>query len=261
MELAHKGTIFLDEISEMDLMGQVRLLRVLEERVISRIGDDRVIPVDVRIVAASNKNLKKLVEEGKFRVDLYYRLNVLMLKIPPLREREGDIQILTDRFIQHFGELNKKQIEMSREAMEVMVRYPWRGNVRQLRNFCERLVIISNKRTVGREFVIQQLNDSYFEVIGSDFGQKNGGEDGKGDRKADIEDRSGNAGTAVYSTIEEAEKRPAVLPMTRDSEEKQRLLEALNNAKGNRELAARLMGISKTSLWRRMKKFGIEERY
>lgn len=262
LELAHKGTIFLDEISEMDLMGQIRLLRVLEERVISRIGDDRVIPVDVRIVAASNKNLKNLVEEGKFRVDLYYRLNVLMLKIPPLRERDGDIKILTDHFIQHFGELNKKQIELSREAMEVMDRYPWRGNVRQLRNFCERLVIISNKRTVDREFVIQQLNDSYFEVIESDFGQADGEADKRTDKKAGRKaDMAAAAETAVHSAPKEPEKRPSVLGSSGDSEEKQRLLEALNQAKGNREQAAKLMGISKTSLWRRMKKFGIEEQY
>lgn len=270
MELAHKGTIFLDEISEMDLMGQVRLLRVLEERVISRIGDDRVIPVDVRIVAASNKNLKKLVEEGKFRVDLYYRLNVLMLKIPPLREREGDIEILTDRFIQHFGELNKKQIEVSREAMDVMVHYPWRGNVRQLRNFCERLVIISNKRTVERGFVIQQLNDSYFEVIGSDLEQA----DSSGSSHTDTAKRkeegleTGSRKEKGREPVrreqtdgEEREKRRTLLAKAGDSEEKQRLLEALNQAKGRRDVAAELMGISKTSLWRRMKKFGIEERY
>jgi len=231
LELAHKGTIFLDEISEMDLMGQVRLLRVLEERVISRLGDDRVIPVDLRIIAASNKNLRKLVEEGKFREDLYYRLNVLMLKIPPLRERGEDIRILAEQFLQRFGERNKKQVELNKAAMQVLEHYHWKGNVRQLRNFCERLVIISDQRVLGADFVTRQLNDSYFEKL--------------------------EKVTAEAPVLPEAEP----LTPAPEGDERQKILEALNQVGGRREAAAELLHMSKTSLWRRMKKYGIAERY
>ena len=256
LEQANKGTIFLDEISEMEPMGQVRLLRVLEERVISRIGDDRVIPVDVRIIAASNKNLRSLVEEGKFREDLYYRLNVLMLRVPPLREREGDIRLLADEFIRHFGELNKKRIELEESAYRVMERYPWKGNVRQLRNFCERLVIIANERVVDGTFVIQQLNDSYFEVL----------EDGEAVKEdGGFTDHEHSSSAPLPSGTDPC--LPAALDSKADGkdsrweQEKARLVDALNQAKGRREEAAELLGISKTSLWRKMKKYGVMEKY
>lgn len=238
LELANKGTIFLDEISEMDLLGQVRLLRVLEERVITRVGDDRVLPVDVRIVAASNKNLKELVEVGKFREDLYYRLNVLMLKIPPLRERKQDIVLLTEEFLHHFGEINKKQIELTEEAMKRIEQYKWKGNVRQLRNFCERLVIIANKRVVGERFVIIQLNDSFFEFL-PETNEINSEEN----QNSDSEEKTFHIGNLE------------------NEREKEAVLKALNAAQGKREKAAELLGISKTSLWRKMKKHQIEERY
>lgn len=237
LELAHKGTIFLDEISEMDPMGQIRLLRVLEERVISRIGDDRVIPVDLRIIAASNKNLQELAEQGKFREDLYYRLNVLMLQIPPLRERIGDVRLLTDYFLKHFGELNKKQVWLDAGSYRALENCPWRGNVRQLRNFCERLVIIAPARQLDEAFVVRQLNNSCF--------QKKQ-EPGEPSAAENPERESGLSENDVSK---------------RESEEKRRIMEVLNHVGGRREAAAAELNISKTSLWRKMKKYNILEKY
>lgn len=142
-ELADKGTIFLDEISEMSYTLQGRLLRVLAERSIRRIGHDKVIPVDVRIIAASNKDMEKLVEEKKFREDLFYRLDVLRLPIPPLRERKEDIPILMERFISYYDQknhLNKHMIDP--EIFPILEKRSWPGNVRQLRNLCERISVI-----------------------------------------------------------------------------------------------------------------------
>lgn len=288
IEQANQGTLFLDEISEMDPLGQVRLLRVLAERTITRVGDDKVIPVHVRIIAASNKNLKKLVEEGKFREDLYYRLNVLMLKIPALRERRGDVALLAEYYLHHFGDLNKKHIELTDEAMDAMERYPWSGNVRQLRNFCERLVIISMTRIVDREFVVRQLNDSFFESMETaekdSAPEKNsrklagGREEGCTVWEADSRTANRNmengkngyaVGTAEHEYTESREngqdpelRRPQNPEFPRETfSEYDRILDALNRAGGNRGEAAELLGMSKTSLWRRMKKFNISEKY
>lgn len=140
-ELANKGVIFLDEIGDMPLYLQVKLLRVLQERKIIRIGSNQVIPVDVRIVAATNKNLKEMIEKKQFREDLYYRLNVIPLKIAPLRERTEDIRDLVLHFAGRYaGLLEKKLVSISEEAMDRMCRYPWYGNVRELENTVEFMV-------------------------------------------------------------------------------------------------------------------------
>lgn len=142
-ELAHKGTIFLDEISEMSYSLQGRLLRVLEERSIMRLGHDKIIPIDVRIIAASNQNLEKLVEDKKFRQDLFYRLDVLRLEIPPLRNRVSDIPDLMNNFISHFDKHNKVPRHMiDPSVFPYLQSLSWPGNVRQLRNLCERLSTI-----------------------------------------------------------------------------------------------------------------------
>ncbi len=140
-ELANKGVIFLDEIGDMPLYLQVKLLRVLQERKIIRIGSNRVIPVDVRILAATNKNLKEMIEKKQFREDLYYRLNVIPLKIAPLRERKEDIRDLVLHFAGRYaGLLEKKLVSISEEAMDCLCRYPWYGNVRELENTVEFMV-------------------------------------------------------------------------------------------------------------------------
>lgn len=234
IELADKGTIFLDEISEMDLQGQVRLLRVIEERVITKVGDDRVIPVDVRIIAASNKSLIKLVKEGKFREDLYYRLNVLTLRIPPLRSRGEDILLLADDFLARYGSLASKTLELTREARELLLSYSWPGNVRQLRNFCERLVVVSNRRKVDGEMIRRQLTDIY----------------------GDEEEPHTNL--QEVSPPETAQERGL---SEREQREREQLIQALNSCRGSRTEAAAALGIGRTSLWRKMKKYHLEERY
>jgi transcriptional regulator of acetoin/glycerol metabolism len=140
-ELADGGTILLDEIGEMPLDMQVKLLRVLEEGFITRLGGKRTIPVDVRIIASTNKDLEKEVESGKFRKDLYYRLNVLPLYVPPLKDRKSDIRILTDYFMNKISkDLNKNTVHISEENLELMERYDWPGNIRELQNVIELMI-------------------------------------------------------------------------------------------------------------------------
>jgi transcriptional regulator with PAS, ATPase and Fis domain len=142
-ELAHQGTIFLDEIGEMDLNLQTRLLRVLESREVMRIGGDSMIHIDIRIIAATNKDLWKLVETGGFRRDLYYRLNALPIQVPPLRERRDDILFLLEHLKRQVG----VELAMTAEAEGLLVRYPWHGNVRELKNCAEYLAFLE-KRTI-----------------------------------------------------------------------------------------------------------------
>ena len=143
-EIAHGGTIFLDEIGEMPLSVQVKLLRVLEEREIMRVGGSAKINVDVRVIAATNKNLEREVEQGRFRRDLFYRLKVLSILIPPLRERREDIPLLMNTFIEQFcRENNRSFAGIDDEAMEIMKNYDWPGNVRELRNLAESMVVLS----------------------------------------------------------------------------------------------------------------------
>lgn len=143
-ELAHKGTIFLDEIGEMSLSIQAKLLRVLQEREFERVGGTETIRVDVRIVAATNKNLERSIEEGAFREDLYYRINVVELLLPPLRDRKEDIPALIDHIIKSSSlEHNKPINGFTREAKDVLESYDWPGNIRELKNICERAVLMS----------------------------------------------------------------------------------------------------------------------
>jgi two-component system response regulator HydG len=147
-EQADHGSLFLDEISEMPLTLQVKLLRVIQEREITRVGGEEVIPVDVRLIAATNKDLFQLVEKKRFREDLYYRLNVVQLEIPPLRERREDIPLLAQHFLELFSQKNRKEIKgFTPAAMDLMIRHGWPGNVRELMNAVERGVVL------GRDFL------------------------------------------------------------------------------------------------------------
>jgi DNA-binding NtrC family response regulator len=149
-ELAHGGTLFLDEIGEAPLSTQVKLLRVLEEREIMRLGGAQPIKVDVRVVAATNRPLRAEVEEGTFRADLYFRLNVLQIYLPPLRERPEDIPLLVRRFVQEFSALHDRPFHgISAEAMQILMEYPWPGNVRELRNLVESMVVLAPGREIG----------------------------------------------------------------------------------------------------------------
>ncbi len=143
-EMAHRGTMFLDEVGEMSLTTQVKLLRVLQEGVIERLGGNLPIEVDVRIIAATNADLGALVAEGRFREDLYYRLNVINLELPPLRDRDQDVVLLANYFLQIYNKKNNKQLEgFEGPALEALLRYAWPGNVRELENAVERAVVLS----------------------------------------------------------------------------------------------------------------------
>jgi transcriptional regulator with PAS, ATPase and Fis domain len=170
-EMAHRGTIFLDEISEMDTYGQSRLLRVLQEKQVMRLGDNKYIPVDVRVIAATNKNLLKAVEAGQFREDLLYRLKVLTINIPPLRKRKDDIRYLAQHFLVYYTNLyQKRNVEITEKAYSQLTTYEWRGNVRELMHFIERLVVISKNNIVSEQEMKEQLNENVFKI--SDISEK-----------------------------------------------------------------------------------------
>lgn len=220
-ELAHTGTIFLDEISEMSPKLQARFLRVLQEKEVVRIGDDRVIPVDVRVIAASNRNLYEQVRKGEFREDLYYRLCVLQLEIPPLRKRMEDIADLVKFFIDEKSrKLGKTVSDISLEALSKMVFYQWPGNVRQLENIVERSVVLCKGREIGIDIITEAMSGLFFplkeEVL-----------------QNSVED-TGNAGVLKHIEDEIIKK-------------------VLEETKGNKALAAEKLGISITTLWRRLK--------
>ena len=206
-ELAHEGTIFLDEISEIPLSLQGRLLRVLQESEVMRLGHDRVIPINIRVICATNRNLKTLVSAKAFREDLYWRLNVLNLKIPPLRERREDTPILIEYFLHSFS----KTVSISNPVMELLTQYAWPGNVRELENFCERLAVIAGNEKLTVSAVKKLL---------------------------DIDEISVNSEVPDKITVKELEPE---------------IQAALEKAGGNMGLAAELLGIHRTTLWRRIK--------
>jgi DNA-binding NtrC family response regulator len=159
-ELANTGTIFLDEIGDVPLATQVKLLRVLEEREITRVGGTQTIPVDVRVVAATNNPLRDGIEEGRFRADLYYRLNVLSIYLPPLRERREDIPILVRQFITELSRQHDRPFKgISPEALDKLVQYAWPGNVRELRNLVESMVVLAPGREIGPADIPRQIRE------------------------------------------------------------------------------------------------------
>ena len=150
-DLANEGTIFLDEVADMSLKAQAKVLRILQEKKFERVGGNKLIPTDVRVLAATNKDLEKEMEEGRFRQDLYYRLNVIPLRIPPLRDRKEDIPLLADRFLKDFalkeGEPEKRVTD---EVIAVLMGHQWPGNVRELKNIIERLVIMTPTDVIAK---------------------------------------------------------------------------------------------------------------
>lgn len=180
-ELAHGGTLFLDEISELSLTVQPKLLRFIEEKTFYRVGGTHPIQVDVRIIAATNKNLEELVDKNLFRQDLYYRLSVMKISIPPLRERPADIKPLAEYFIRHYSqEFNKEILGISDEALIMLEKYPWRGNVRELKNCIERAVMICDEKIIGPQHILlspkmqaeKMTSKSLADKIASTFAEK-----------------------------------------------------------------------------------------
>ncbi len=219
---ANKGSIFLDEIGEIAQPIQAKLLRVIQEREIQRVGGDRPVGVDVRILAATNRDLKKEVEAGRFREDLYYRLNVVSVLVPPLRDRPEDIPLLAQFFLGRFAEKNRKRMKgFTPSAMDHLVRCPWPGNVRELENAVERAVILS----VG-EYVTDRELPAY------DAGA------------------SDASGAAAHASAAGLAGRPL------DDVEREVILATLGECGGNKSEAARVLGITRATLHKKLKKYG-----
>jgi len=215
---AEGGSLFLDEVSEMSPAMQVKLLRVLQERELTRVGGAEVIKVNVRLIAASNKDLKKEMEKGRFREDLFYRLNVVGLNVPPLRERKEDIPMLAQHFLQQFVVQNSKKIKgLTPQAMEKLLKYSWPGNIRELMNAIERAVVLSRKEYLDAEELVLMMADNSVDV--------------KTTQNRSLEN----------SPLEEVEK------MT--------ILEAINACSGNKSEAARRLGITRKTLRKKLEKY------
>ncbi len=224
-EMAHGGTLFLDEISEIEPSVQVKLLRVLEERRFERVGGVDTVEVDIRIVAATNRDLRKYVEEGKFREDLFYRLDVVEIKMPPLKERGGDIALLCNRFMKEFAEVNARPVSrIAPEAAAILQAYSWPGNVRELRNTIEKMVVLARGDTLAVE-----------------------------DVPANIRDEARLNGVSGVSAAPAPAPAADFAPTESLAEvEKRKILAALDAAGGNRSKAAIALGISRRTLHRKL---------
>jgi two-component system response regulator AtoC len=214
LEAANKGTIFLDEIGEMPLSMQVKLLRFVEERSFLRVGGVKPISVDLRLIAASNRDLKELVAAGAFREDLYYRLNVVMIPLPPLRARSDDIPLLIRHFLEKYSQTFGKEIEgVSSEVLEILSRYPFPGNVRELENIIERAVALTDETELSTR-----------------------------DLPSDLRELS------ISSLDPQA-------CLSLEEKEKQYITEVLIKTNHNKSLAADILGLPRTTLWRKMKRY------
>lgn len=245
-EIAHKGTIFLDEIDSTPEEVQTRLLRVLQEKEVMRLGGDRILPVDVRVVAAAGRDLSLAVQEGKFRADLYFRLNVLRLEIPPLRQRLEDISLLLQFFISLFAKRHRlTPVSIPSEYMQSLITYPWPGNVRQLRNFAERLVM--NCSMSDTTLTLEQLRQELYQfaAIQPVTIQPPADTDHVTEAKEEIDPPT------------QSDLKSQVRNTTHQSE-KSMIKEALENSRFNKGKAAKTLGISRTTLWRKMKEYGLE---
>ncbi|MGA4643412.1 sigma-54-dependent transcriptional regulator [Limisphaera sp. 4302-co] len=224
-EQAHGGTLFLDEIGEIDATLQIKLLRFLGERTFERVGSNKTLTADVRLIAATNKDLARMVREGKFREDLYFRLRVVEIRLPPLRERREDIPLLAHRFLREFAAENQKPVrDFTVDAMEALLKYSWPGNVRELRTAIEHAVVLCR----GDRITLRDLPASVREAV----------------------------------VVPVPAPAPAALPtadLTLKDAERELILRALRETGGNRSLAARKIGISRRTLYRKLKQYQIED--
>ncbi len=226
-EYAHRGTIFLDEISNMPPSLQVKLLRVLQEREFERIGDNQSIQVDVRVIAATNKDLRELVEQEKFREDLYYRLNVIPITIPPLRERRSDIPLLASYFAMKYSKLNNVSPKnFTLPAIRILQNYSWPGNIRQLENIVERMVVLNPGNTV---FLPRDIPAE----VKPDMPEEGG--------LNVVPDEIPDEGVSLNDVVRSVEKRM--------------ILKSLEKTSWNKQKAARLLNVKRTTLIEKIKKY------
>lgn len=223
-ELANKGTLLLDEIGEMDLGLQSKLLRVLQEKEITRLGGNLPINIDTRIIASTNKDLYRMVEINKFREDLYYRLNVIPIKVPTLRARKDDIHLLTNHFLKRYNSREKKHMIILNDALCTLENYLWPGNIRELANLIERIVVTSKNNVIDSEVVLGFLGQKYYRY----------------------QEKSGNYSGGIVEAVEEYEKEI--------------VQRALIDYKTTRE-AARFLKVSQSYIMRRIKKYDIEIKF
>ncbi|MFP5108685.1 sigma-54 interaction domain-containing protein [Neobacillus sp. C211] len=230
IELAKGGTLFLDEIGEMPLEMQVKMLRVLQERKYYKVGGEKEIEADFRVIAATNRDLKELIKEGQFREDLYYRLNVVSIKIPPLRERREDIVELIYYFLKDFSPRYQRPIHnFPQEVMQEMLQYYWPGNVRELRNVIERLVVFTTDGVIRKEYLPFHSEMSYPDVSNTDLQENN------------------------------MEMDTVILPLQEemDQHEKKVFEKALALTHGNKLECSKKLGITRATLYNRLKRLGL----
>jgi two-component system, NtrC family, response regulator AtoC len=227
-EQAHGGTIFLDEIGNMPQTLQVKLLRVLQEREFERVGGNSTIKIDVRIIAATSSNLEQMVKEGTFREDLYYRLNVIPINLPPLRERREDIPLLVQRFIRHFCETHKLELKtLTPQVMKALMTYEWPGNVRQLENISERMVALTGTRTAIMP--------------------------------ADLPPEIQNRESLNYVPFVEIPEEGINFQNVVTDMERELIVQSLKKTNGNKKLAAKLLNLKRTTLIEKIKRIGLIE--
>lgn len=225
---AQKGTILLDEIGETAPSTQVKLLRFLQDGEIRPVGGNKAIYVDARIVAATNENLEKAVESGKFRKDLFYRVNVIRIHLPSLRDRREDIPLLVEYFFEKILEkLKKEKRVFSKESMRALMNYNWPGNIRELQNIIERVVTLSKNETISVEELPLPAEES----------------------------------SALTEDLHEGQKRKSFIVTSLAEQEKNAIVEALNKYGGNQTKVAQVLGISTTTLWRKIKKYRIRPQH
>ncbi|MFL5815530.1 MAG: sigma-54-dependent transcriptional regulator [Bdellovibrionia bacterium] len=242
-DLAHGGTLFLDEIGDMSLKTQAKVLRVIQEQKFERVGGTQTISVDVRIVAATNKDLKAEISRSQFRGDLFYRLNVIPFHIPPLRERKEDIPLLAEYFLREFSGVHGKKLrKLSPEAGDVLTAYSWPGNVRELKNLIERVVILSTEaegdQVISAASLLSHLQD---EALVQQFGERTG------------EIQIGSRQDAVEAITSARNLRDA-----RQEFEKEFILKTLKENDWNVSKTAQVLGVERSHLHKKIKSYGIE---
>ena len=234
-EMAHRGTLFLDEIGDLPLTLQAKILRALEEKRFERVGGTASVQVDVRLVAATNKGLRAAVAARRFREDLYFRLSVFPITVPPLRERPGDIPVLARYFVERFcRDMKKKTLTLSPAAFEQLQTYPWPGNVRELQNCIERAVILTEGDTIHARHLSLSFREGPLQAAPAD-------EDGAAWSKIDL---TGTLADATRRVVTEVERR--------------KIEQALKEAAGNRNRAADLLQVSYKTFVAKLKEYGLE---